>query len=118
MAVTLLTALAPGALLDALKELEARLGREPTHRMGPRIIDVDILFYDDVQLTGPGLHIPHPGVMERAFVLAPLLDLDIGLRHPATGELLADRLSSLDDSSLVPLGAAADVLGVEKGATE
>jgi 7,8-dihydro-6-hydroxymethylpterin-pyrophosphokinase len=118
MAVTLRTALAPEALLGALKGLEARLGREPTHRMGPRIIDMDILFYDDMQFTGPGLHIPHAGVMERAFVLAPLLDLDIGLRHPATGELLADRLSALDDSSLVPLGAAADVLGGDMGPAE
>ena len=111
MAVTLRTGLAPETLLGAVKSLEVRIGRAPTHHMGPRVIDIDILFYDDIQLDAPGLHIPHQGVMERAFVLAPLLDLDIALRHPATGQLLADRLSAMDDSSLVPLGAAADVLG-------
>ncbi|MGH7448662.1 MAG: 2-amino-4-hydroxy-6-hydroxymethyldihydropteridine diphosphokinase [Longimicrobiales bacterium] len=113
MAVRLRTDLAPEALLRALKEREVRIGRAPTHRMGPRVIDIDILFYDDVQLDQPGLNIPHPGVMDRAFVLAPLLDLDIGLSHPATGELLADRLNALNDTSLVPLGAAADVLHME-----
>ena len=111
MAVCLRTALQPLELLVALKELEVRIGRRPTRPMGPRIIDLDILFYDDLQLAEPGLRIPHAGIMDRAFVLAPLLDLDIGLRHPATGELLADRMSALEDSSLTPLGAAVDVLG-------
>jgi 2-amino-4-hydroxy-6-hydroxymethyldihydropteridine diphosphokinase len=113
MAVRLRTALAPDGLLRAVKEIEVRIGRAPTHRMGPRVIDIDILFYDDIQLDAPGLHIPHPGVMDRAFVIAPLLDLDIGLRHPASGELLAERVISLNDSSLVPLGAAADVLHID-----
>jgi 2-amino-4-hydroxy-6-hydroxymethyldihydropteridine diphosphokinase len=113
MAVKLRTQLSPDALLSALKDLELRMGRTPTHRMGPRVIDIDILFYDDVQLTAPGLHIPHYGAMDRAFVLAPLLDLDIGLRHPASGELLADRMIALNDTSLVPLGTAADVLHLD-----
>lgn len=113
MAVKLRTALAPDGLLRALKEIEVRLGRKPTHHMGPRIIDIDILFYDDMQLDAPGLLIPHPGVMNRAFVIAPLLDLDIGLRHPASGELLADRVGALNDSSLVPLGPAAAVLRID-----
>jgi 2-amino-4-hydroxy-6-hydroxymethyldihydropteridine diphosphokinase len=113
MAVLLRTSLEPAALLSALKEIEERLGRAPSYRMGPRIIDIDILFYDELQLDTPGLQIPHSGVMDRAFVLAPLLDLDIGLRHPMTGEQLADRIVALNDTSLVPLGAAADVLHVD-----
>ncbi|HSK19673.1 MAG TPA: 2-amino-4-hydroxy-6-hydroxymethyldihydropteridine diphosphokinase [Longimicrobiales bacterium] len=113
MAVKLRTQIGPEALLPALKELELRIGRAPTHRMGPRVIDLDILFYDDVQLDSPDLRIPHPGVMDRAFVIAPLLDLDIGLRHPVSGELLAERVMALNDSSLVPLGAAADVLHID-----
>lgn len=113
MAVKLRTRLAPDGLLRAVKEIETRLGRAPTHRMGPRIIDIDILFYDDVQLDAPGLHIPHPGILDRAFVIAPLLDLDIGLTHPISGELLADRIITLNDSSLVPLGAAGDVLHMD-----
>lgn len=118
MAVCLRTRLPPAALLAALQEAEVRIGRTPSHRMGPRMIDLDILFYDDVQVDEPSLHIPHRGVMDRAFVLAPLLDLDIGLRHPATGELLADRLSALDDTGLVPLGAAADVLHMNDSADD
>jgi 2-amino-4-hydroxy-6-hydroxymethyldihydropteridine diphosphokinase len=113
MAVLLRTVLPPDALLGALKELEVRIGRVPTHRMGPRVIDIDILFYDDVQIEAEGLRIPHPGVMDRAFVIAPLLDLDIGLRHPVSGVLLADRVIVLNDSALVPLGAAADVLDLD-----
>ncbi|MBR9988640.1 MAG: 2-amino-4-hydroxy-6-hydroxymethyldihydropteridine diphosphokinase [Gemmatimonadetes bacterium] len=113
MAVTLRTGLAPEDLLGALKALEARMGREPGRRMGPRLIDIDILFYDDLQLDTASLRIPHHGVMDRAFVLAPLLDLDIGLRHPATGELLAERVMALDDSALVPLGSAAEVLNLD-----
>jgi 2-amino-4-hydroxy-6-hydroxymethyldihydropteridine diphosphokinase len=118
MAVRLRTHLAPEPLLTAIKELEVRLGRTPTHHMGPRVIDIDILFYSAVQLDAPGLHIPHRGVMERAFVIAPLLDLDIALLHPSTGELLADRLSALNDTSLVPLGAAADVLALDASSND
>lgn len=113
MAVLLRTSLEPAALLSAVKAIEEQIGRAPTYRMGPRVIDIDILFYDDLQLDTPGLQIPHRGVMDRAFVLAPLLDLDIGLRHPLTGEQLADRIVALNDTSLVPLGAAADVLRME-----
>jgi 2-amino-4-hydroxy-6-hydroxymethyldihydropteridine diphosphokinase len=115
MAALLRTRLQPEELLRALKDLEVRIGRAPTHRMGPRVIDIDILFYDDVRLDAPTLRIPHPGVMDRAFVLGPLLDIDIGLRHPITGELLAERVIALNDSSLVPLGAAADVLHLDLG---
>lgn len=116
MAVLLRTQLPPEELLRAVKDLEVRIGRAPTHRMGPRVIDIDILFYDDVQIDTPTLRIPHPGVMDRAFVLAPLLDLDIGMRHAVSGELLAERVIALEDSSLVALGAAADVLHLDLGA--
>lgn len=112
MAVLLHTSLPPAALLAALKDIEVRIGRAPSRRMGPRVIDIDILFYDEARLDGPDLQVPHPGVMDRAFVLAPLLDLNIGLRHPVTGELLADRIMDLNDTSLVPLGSAADVLNL------
>ncbi len=76
------TALAPLDLLAALKGLEARLGRRPGLRYGPRLIDLDILFYDDAVIAAPGLTIPHPRLAERAFVLKPLAELAPGLRHP------------------------------------
>jgi 2-amino-4-hydroxy-6-hydroxymethyldihydropteridine diphosphokinase len=118
MAVQLRTSLEPAALLRAVKQIEERLGRAPTYRMGPRVIDIDVLFYEDLQVDTPELQIPHRGVMDRAFVLAPLLDLDVGLCHPVTGEQLADRIVALNDTSLVPLGTAADVLHVNLDDTD
>ena len=112
MALKLRTHLEPAPLLAAVKELETRIGRVPSRRMGPRLIDIDILFYEQLTMDSPELCIPHPGVMDRAFVLAPLLDIDIGIRHPATGELLAERMMALNEDSLVPLGSARDVLNL------
>lgn len=110
MAVRIRTPLAPDRLLRAVKELEIRIGRTPTHRMGPRVIDIDILLYDDERIDEAGLRIPHPGMMDRAFVLAPLLDLDPGLVHPVTGASLAGCLAALGDATITVLGPAHDVL--------
>ncbi|HEX6306937.1 MAG TPA: 2-amino-4-hydroxy-6-hydroxymethyldihydropteridine diphosphokinase [Longimicrobiales bacterium] len=115
MALRMRTALAPDALLRAAKDLERRLGRTATHRMGPRVIDIDILLWGAETIERPGFTVPHPGIMEREFVLAPLLDLDPDLRHPVTRERLADRLAALPDRSLVVLGSAADVLDLANG---
>jgi 2-amino-4-hydroxy-6-hydroxymethyldihydropteridine diphosphokinase len=76
------TALSPEALLDLAKEVEQRLGRKETIRFGPRIIDIDILLYDDLLLDTPHLQIPHPRLHERAFVLVPLAELAPDLVHP------------------------------------
>lgn len=67
--------LAPHALLDAVKQIEQQLGRVPTVRYGPRVIDIDILLYDQVQLAEPDLVIPHPLIAERDFVLVPLAQI-------------------------------------------
>jgi 2-amino-4-hydroxy-6-hydroxymethyldihydropteridine diphosphokinase len=75
-AALLETALAPRPLLEALKAAEIRLGRTPGERWGPRVIDLDILTYDDLEIDEPGLHVPHRGLYERAFVLVPLAELD------------------------------------------
>ncbi|MCB0209592.1 MAG: 2-amino-4-hydroxy-6-hydroxymethyldihydropteridine diphosphokinase [Anaerolineae bacterium] len=76
------TALSPEALLDNLKALEDQLGREKSRRYGPRLIDLDILFFDDVTLDTPRLTIPHPRLAERAFVLRPLTDIAPNFIHP------------------------------------
>jgi 2-amino-4-hydroxy-6-hydroxymethyldihydropteridine diphosphokinase len=70
------TALEPHALLAELKRIERELGRETTYRWGPRVIDLDILTYDDVQMATDDLTIPHPRLAERAFVLVPLAEID------------------------------------------
>lgn len=72
------TALSPRALLDLALAVEAGLGRVRRERWGPRLIDIDLLAYDDVTLDEPGLTLPHPQLTTRAFVLAPLLDVAPG----------------------------------------
>lgn len=69
------TNLTPLALLKHLKNIEEELGRKKTVRWGPRIIDLDILFYGDKIIDTKALKIPHPRMLERAFVLRPLLEL-------------------------------------------
>lgn len=87
------TYLQPEALLAHLKRLEAALGRVPNFQNGPRLIDMDILFFDDRVMDTLPLVIPHPRLHERAFVLVPLADLAPDLVHPilhkSVGELLA-----------------------------
>ncbi|MCB0165911.1 MAG: 2-amino-4-hydroxy-6-hydroxymethyldihydropteridine diphosphokinase [Anaerolineae bacterium] len=76
------TDLSPEALLNYLKELEDQLGREKSRRYGPRLIDLDILFFDAITLDSPRLTIPHPRLAERVFVLRPLADIAPDLVHP------------------------------------
>lgn len=79
------TAWPPLDVLRWLKQLETTLGRTPSARFGPRQIDLDILFYDDVILNTPELNIPHPRLAERAFVLVPLAQIAPDLIHPHLG---------------------------------
>ena len=87
------TTLGPEELLAALKKIEAAMGREATRRCGPRIIDLDILLYDDTVVEGADLTIPHARMHEREFVLRPLAEIAPGALHPklklSAGELLA-----------------------------
>ncbi len=95
MAVKGETDLEPQELLKRLKQVEAELGRAPTFRYGPRQIDLDILFYDDLILNEENLVIPHPRLHERAFVLVPLNDLDPDLRHPVNGKTVREMLAEV-----------------------
>ena len=96
------TALSPLDLLDLLKRLEARLGRLPGLRYGPRLIDLDILLYDDLQLETPALIIPHPRLAERAFVLVPLADLAPDLLPPGATLTVSQMLARVDRSGIAP----------------
>ena len=69
------TSLKPEALLERIKSLEVELGREPTVRWGPRVIDIDLIAYDDVTLKTERLTLPHPELFNRAFVLMPLAEI-------------------------------------------
>ena len=69
------TELPPRELLRAIMSVETKMGRVRTIRWGPRVIDIDILMYDDQQVDEEGLQIPHPRMMERKFVLEPLAEI-------------------------------------------
>ena len=94
-ALLLMTELSPLELLHALLQIELEMGRtrEGVPAKGPRVIDLDLIFYDDLVLEVPGLTLPHPAMRERAFVLEPLAEIAPGWRDPLTGltpiELLA-----------------------------
>ena len=77
MAVQIETALDPVALVHHLLEIESRLGRDRTKavRWGPRVIDIDLILYDQVSLTTADVEVPHPRFRERAFVLIPLAEI-------------------------------------------
>ena len=98
------TDLTPLALLNILKKLEADIGRVAARRWGPRLIDIDILFYDDLVYQDELLTIPHPSLAERAFVLGPLRDIAPALRHPITGRTVADMAGAVELSVLKPAG--------------
>ena len=76
------TYLDPEPLLKHLKRLEVALGRKESFPNGPRLIDIDVLFYDDLVLNKPSLIIPHPHLHERGFVLLPMMDIAPDLVHP------------------------------------
>ena len=78
------TYLDPEPLLKHLKRLEVALGRKESFPNGPRLIDIDILFYDDLVVNKPSLVIPHPRLHERGFVLLPLTEIAPNLVHPVT----------------------------------
>jgi 2-amino-4-hydroxy-6-hydroxymethyldihydropteridine diphosphokinase len=93
------TTLSPRALLDLCLAVERAGGRERLVRWGPRTLDIDVLTYGDVKLAEPDLVIPHPRMMERAFVLVPLIDVAPDL--VVNGEPVAAALARLDRSEIV-----------------
>lgn len=98
------TTLPPRALLEALKRIEWELGRRPTRRWGERVIDLDILLYDDQRLETPDLVLPHPRLWQRLFVLAPLAELHPALRAP-DGRLIEEVAAELSRTTTVRVWA-------------
>lgn len=101
---TATTALSPRHLLERIKAVERDMGRTPTWRWGPRIIDIDILFFGNDTVREPDLTIPHPAIADRAFVLAPLAEVCPG-PLPVLGHPAAELLGRLDTSGLRRLQA-------------
>jgi 2-amino-4-hydroxy-6-hydroxymethyldihydropteridine diphosphokinase len=96
------TYLEPERLIKHIKRLEVMLGRTDSFQNGPRLIDIDILFYDDLILNTGSLVIPHPRLHERGFVLLPLMDIDPDLVHPVTQKSVREMVT------------LSDVQGIEK----
>lgn len=96
------TDLPPAQLLKEMKNIEKQLGRTATVRWGPRAIDLDLLIYDDLNIDEPGLTVPHPHMTERAFVLAPLCEID------KTYQSELDKLPTEDCSSISKWHSCAD----------
>lgn len=94
------TDLQPLDLLVFLKNLELTLGRQATFLYGPRLIDLDILFYDQAVINQPKLVIPHPRLAERAFMLVPLTELAPELRHPVLGLTISMLKNRIDTSGV------------------
>jgi len=80
------TDLSPGELLLLAKDIETSMGRVPSFGSSPRIIDIDILFYEDGIMSTQNLTIPHPRLQDRAFVLMPLAEIAPDLVHPKLGK--------------------------------
>ena len=92
--------LSPYDLLALIKKAEQDLGRTPSRHWGPRLIDIDILFYDDLILNDEKLIIPHPHIAERSFVLAPLAVIIPNFKHPQTGMSIQEMLDRIDTSGV------------------
>ena len=102
-AVALRTRLSARTLLDTLLAIErARGRRRDGPRWGPRVLDLDILLYGESSFDEEGLHIPHPRIAERAFVLMPLADLDPDLVLPGRGRV-RELLSDVDTADCTPI---------------
>lgn len=94
------TNLSPGGLLERAQHIEATLGRSRAGetRWGPRAIDIDLLAYDDIVVSEPGLELPHPHLFERAFVLVPLAE--IAPNRIIAGRRVRDALAGVDTTGI------------------
>ncbi len=97
------TGLGPETLLEALQDIERELGRERSFPNAPRTIDLDLLLFGNRRIDTPGLTVPHPRMHERAFVLAPLAELDPRVQIPGLGSA-ADLLRACSGQRIERIG--------------
>ncbi len=90
-------------LLRTLKTIESQLGRAESFRWGPRTIDLDILFFDDIEINTEELQVPHPLIQKRQFVLIPLAEIDRNLVHPVLKKTVQEILIHLEEDQGVEM---------------
>ncbi|MGA1625285.1 MAG: 2-amino-4-hydroxy-6-hydroxymethyldihydropteridine diphosphokinase [Prochlorothrix sp.] len=100
------TTLDPLPLLEALLDIEQQFGRVRRERWGPRLLDLDLLLYDDRILTLPQLELPHPRMVDRAFVLVPLAEIAPHWQDPRSGQTIAHLVQQVDCSGVQPYDLA------------
>lgn len=93
MAVEAETDVSPRELLELIKRIESDMGRRPGKKWGPRVIDIDILMYDHLQINEEGLSVPHPLLHERVFVLEPLAEIAPEKIHPVLRKTVRELLN-------------------------
>jgi len=103
------TSLKPHQLLTLVKGIESKLGRRPDSHNKPRPVDIDILIYDNLVIQSQTLIIPHPLMMERAFVLIPLAEIAPDLVHPVAGQPINQLASSVSAYGVVKIGPAINI---------
>lgn len=100
-ALVLQTTLSPNALLANILQIENELGRIRKEKLGPRLIDIDILLMDNLLIEEPDLQIPHPLLAERRFALAPLCEIAPFLWHPVHKQTIESLLHACTDTGNV-----------------
>lgn len=99
--LVLQTTMAPEQLMSALLDIEASMGRVRMEKMGPRIIDIDILLVDDMVLDTTLVQLPHPALHLRRFALTPLSEVAPGKRHPLLQKTVSELLTVCPDALAV-----------------
>ena len=97
-ALVLTTSLTPQELITTILSVEEKMGRLRMEKNGPRVIDIDIIFYNEVVMHEPHLTIPHPQLQNRRFVLVPLNEIAPGYVHPVLHKTVKELLAECEDT--------------------